>query len=148
MNLSNATITHLSALALLALALTGCRSHDFPQYPPNYREYAYVTNSGGNTVTVLDVVDVRVDRELVVGQKPVAVASSPTRDKVYVVNSGAAEGQARFRSSTRKTILFRALFLFIASRSPSRLIPPAIWPTWPTPAPTPSPCWTSRRGAR
>jgi len=91
MNSPNATIARLSLLALLAF--TGCRSHDFPQYPPNYREYAYVTNSGGNTVTVLDVVDVRVDREIVVGQKPVAVAVSPTRNEGYVVNSGAADGQ-------------------------------------------------------
>jgi len=72
--------------------LTGCRPHDFPQYPDNYREYAYVTNGGSNTVTVLDVVDVRVDRELAVGQNPVAVAASPTRNEIYVVNSGAAEG--------------------------------------------------------
>jgi YVTN family beta-propeller protein len=91
MNSLNATIACLSVLGLLAFS--GCRSHDFPQYPPNYREYAYVTNSGGNTVTVLDVVDVRVDREIVVGQKPVAVAVSPTRNEVYVVNSGAADGQ-------------------------------------------------------
>jgi YVTN family beta-propeller protein len=92
MNLpSNATISRLSVLALLAL--TGCRTHDFPQYPSNYREYAYVTNGGSNTVTVLDVVNVRVDRELAVGQKPVAVAVSPTRNEVYVVNSGAADGQ-------------------------------------------------------
>jgi YVTN family beta-propeller protein len=90
---SNATITRFSVLALLALALTGCRPHDFPQYPSNYREYAYVTNGGSNTVTVLDVVDVRVERELAVGQKPVAVAVSPTRNEVYVVNSGAADGQ-------------------------------------------------------
>lgn len=74
---------------LAALLLAGCRPHDFPQYPPNYREYAYVTNSGGNTVTVLDVVNVRVDRELEVGRNPVAVAASPTRNEVYVVNSGA-----------------------------------------------------------
>jgi len=87
-------IVRLTTLALLALlALTGCRSHDFPQYPPNYREYAYVTNGGSNTVTVLDVVNVRVDRELVVGQKPVAVAVSPTRNEVYVVSSGTADGQ-------------------------------------------------------
>jgi YVTN family beta-propeller protein len=91
LNSPSTTIIHLSVLALLALA--GCRSHDFPQYPSNYREYAYVTNSGGNTVTVLDVVNVRVDCELVVGQKPVAVAVSPTRNEVYVVNSGAADGQ-------------------------------------------------------
>ncbi|MGD0294008.1 MAG: YncE family protein [Terracidiphilus sp.] len=93
MKLLNATISRFPILALLALALSSCRSHDFPQYPSNYREYAYVTNSGSNTVTVLDVVDVRVDRELAVGQKPVAVAASPTRNEVYVVNSGAADGQ-------------------------------------------------------
>jgi YVTN family beta-propeller protein len=78
---------------LLALALTSCRSHDFPQYPPDYREYAYVTNGGSGTVTVLDVVNVRVDRELPVGRNPVAVAASSTRNEVYVVNSGAASGE-------------------------------------------------------
>jgi YVTN family beta-propeller protein len=51
-----------------------------------------VTNGGSGTVTVLDVVNVRVDRELPVGQNPVAVAASPTRNEVYVVNSGAAGG--------------------------------------------------------
>jgi YVTN family beta-propeller protein len=90
MNLPKATITRLFAFALLALALTGCRSHDFPQYPANYREFAYVTNGGSNTVSVIDVVNVRLDRELAVGQNPVAVAVSPTRNEVYVVNSGAA----------------------------------------------------------
>ena len=75
-------------LGVVALALTGCRPHDFPQYPPNYREYAYVTNGGSNTVTVLDVVNVRLDRELRVGPNPVAVAASPSRNEVYVVNSG------------------------------------------------------------
>ena len=78
------------AVVLFALALSGCRTHDFPQYPPNYREYAYVTNGGSDTVTVLDVVDVRVDRELPVGRHPVAVAASPTRNEIYVVNAGAA----------------------------------------------------------
>ena len=72
----------------MALALTGCRPHDFPQYPANYREYAYVTNGASGTVTVLDVVNVRLDRELAVGQNPVAVAASPSRNEVYVVNSG------------------------------------------------------------
>ncbi|MGB7265912.1 MAG: YncE family protein [Terracidiphilus sp.] len=76
--------------ALLAVSLSGCRQHDFPQYPPNYREYIYVTNGGSDTVTILDVVNVRVDRELTVGHDPVAVAASPTRNEIYVVNSGAA----------------------------------------------------------
>jgi YVTN family beta-propeller protein len=80
----------LFAFGLLALGLAGCRRHDFPQYAPNYREYAYITNGASNTVTVLDVVNVRLDRELPVGPDPVAVAASPTRDEVYVVNSGRA----------------------------------------------------------
>ena len=75
-------------VAFLCLAVGGCRRHDFPQYPPNYREYAYVTNGVSNTVTVLDVVNVRLDREIPVGPKPIAVAVSPTRHEVYVVNSG------------------------------------------------------------
>jgi YVTN family beta-propeller protein len=93
MNMSKMPPVRLVIFALLALALTGCRSHDFPQYPANYREYAYVTNGDSGTVSVFDVVNVRLDREIAVGQKPVAVAISPTRNEVYVVNSGAAEGQ-------------------------------------------------------
>ncbi|MGA2537157.1 MAG: beta-propeller fold lactonase family protein [Terracidiphilus sp.] len=78
---------------LALLAVTACGTHNFPQYPPNYREYAYITNSGSGTVTVLDVVNLRVDRELQVGQNPAAVMASPTRNEVYVVNSGAEGGQ-------------------------------------------------------
>lgn len=77
------------AATAFALALTACRPHDFPQYPPGYREYAYVTNGGSDTVTVLDVVNVRLDRELAVGHHPVALAASPTRNEIYVVNAGA-----------------------------------------------------------
>jgi YVTN family beta-propeller protein len=92
-NAQGGRAARLSAFTLLALTLTACRPHDFPQYPPNYREYAYVTNGGSGTVTVLDVVNVRLDRELPVGQNPVAVAASPTRNEVYVVNSGAEGAQ-------------------------------------------------------
>ena len=90
-----ATFTGWQALTTVLIAfasLTACRTHDFPQYPPNYREYVYVTNGGSDTVTVLDVVNVRVDRELSVGHDPVAVAASTTRNEIYVVNSGAATG--------------------------------------------------------
>ncbi len=80
-------------LAVCALSLVGCRPHDFPQFPPNYREYIYVTNGASGTVSIYDVVNVRLDRELAVGQNPVAVAPSPTRNEVYVVNQGAAAGQ-------------------------------------------------------
>src|ERR1700678_2313018 len=78
----------LSPLLCVLPASTACRNQDFPQYPPNYREYAYITNGDSGTVTVLDAVNVRVDREIPVGQNPVAVSASPTRSEVYVVNSG------------------------------------------------------------
>jgi YVTN family beta-propeller protein len=94
MNPSIGKIIRFSTLSLLALSLAGCRAHDFPQYPPNYREYAYVSNGGSGTVSVFDVVNIRLDREIAVGQNPVAVAASPTRNEVYVVNSGAAGGVA------------------------------------------------------
>jgi len=85
--------SRLLVLALLGFSLSACRPHDFPQYPPNYREYAYVTNGGSGMVTVIDAVNVRVDRELAVGANPVAVAASPTRNEVYAISSGAAGGQ-------------------------------------------------------
>jgi len=78
----------LTLFASAALLLTAsCRHHDFPQYPSDYREFAYVTNGGSNTVTVLDVVNLRRDRELSVGKNPTGVAISLTRNEVYVVNS-------------------------------------------------------------
>ena len=83
----------LLSISFALLALTACRPHDFPQFAPNYREYAYVTNGGSGTVSVYDVVNVRVDRELPVGQNPTAVTASATRNEVYVVNSGTRSGQ-------------------------------------------------------
>ncbi len=75
-------------LCAFTLALTACRSHDFPDYPSNYREYAYVTNGGSNTVSIFDLVNLRLDRELAVGEHPVAVLPSPANNEIYVVNSG------------------------------------------------------------
>jgi YVTN family beta-propeller protein len=96
MTLWNSTTARSSAYLLLALgslfALTACHKSDFPQHASNYREYAYVTNGGSGTVSIFDVVNVRLDRELAVGKNPVAVAASPTRNEVYVVNSGTEDG--------------------------------------------------------
>ena len=89
----NARSACVFAISLGALALAGCHTQDFPTYPANYREYAYVTNGGSGTVTVLDVVNVRVDREVQVGANPIAVAANPTRNEVYVVNQGDKGGQ-------------------------------------------------------
>src|SRR5580658_6866595 len=81
-----------AGFSLGALILSGCRSHDFPQFPPNYREYAYVTNGDSGTATVLDVVNLRIDREIPVGEHPIAVAVSPIRNEAYVVNEGGTAG--------------------------------------------------------
>jgi YVTN family beta-propeller protein len=92
---SRKAILTLSALGgLIALtALAACRNHDFPEYPADYREFAYVTNSGSNTVSVFDVVNVRLDREIQVGANPTGVTANPARNEVYVVNSGPGDSR-------------------------------------------------------
>ena len=81
----------LGFLLLAGALLTGCRKHDFAEYPANYREFAYVTNGGSNTVSVFDVVNLRLDRQLPVGINPSGVTANPKRNEVYVVNSGTAQ---------------------------------------------------------
>lgn len=76
------------ALLLAVLISGGCSRNHFPQYPANYREFAYVTNSGSNTVTVLDLVHLRQERVLQVGSNPTGTAANPTRNEVYAVNTG------------------------------------------------------------
>lgn len=73
---------------LLLVFLAGCKPHDFPTYSSNYREFAYVSNGGSNSVSVLDVVHLRQDRMLRVGINPTGLAINPKRNEVYVVNSG------------------------------------------------------------
>jgi len=75
-------------LFLLVFAAVGCQERDFPNYPANYREYAYISNGGSNTVTVLDLVNMRQDRVIAVGAGPSGLAVNPRRNEVYVVNSG------------------------------------------------------------
>jgi len=83
----------LGGPALLALLVAGgCRSHDFPEYPAGYREYAYVTNGGDHSVSVFDVVNLRLDRQLPVGANPTGVTVNPKRNEVYVVNTGDGQG--------------------------------------------------------
>jgi YVTN family beta-propeller protein len=75
-------------LLLLALAaLAGCRRSDFPTLPSSFREFAYIANSASNTVTVLDLVYLRIDRTLRVGDNPTAIALSPTRREAYILNT-------------------------------------------------------------
>jgi YVTN family beta-propeller protein len=78
----------LLVCVLPLLALAGCSRDQFPHYPDNYREFAYVANSGSNTVTVLDLVHLRQDRVLQVGSDPTGIAANPKKNEVYAVNSG------------------------------------------------------------
>ena len=57
-----------------------------------YREFAYVSNGTSNTVSVLDLVYLRQDRTLQVGNDPTGLAANPKRNEVYVVNTGTASG--------------------------------------------------------
>lgn len=79
-------------LIFVGLLLGGCRREHFPEYPADYREFAYVTNGGSNTVTVLDLVNLRQERVLQVGAEPTGVTANPKRNEVYVVNSGGGGG--------------------------------------------------------
>jgi len=72
----------------LVLTVSGCGRKHFPHYPSDFREYAWVTNGGGNSVTVFDLVNMQTAATIAVGEDPTDVAVSPTRDEVYVVNSG------------------------------------------------------------
>ena len=94
-------------MTLPLLALTGCSRGGFPEYPDGYREFAYVANSEGNTVTVLDLVYLRPDRTLSVGNTPIALAENPKRDEVYVVNSqpGQSAGSVSVIDTTKNTVV-------------------------------------------
>jgi len=76
-----------TALFLLPLALSGCHRSQFPNYPANYREFAYISNGEPGTVTVLDLVYLRQDRVIQVGREPSGMAVNPLRNEVYAVNS-------------------------------------------------------------
>jgi YVTN family beta-propeller protein len=69
------------------LALSGCHKQAFPTYPASYREFAYVSSGAANTVTVLDLVNLRQDRTLQVGRNPTGLAVNPVRNEVYAVNT-------------------------------------------------------------
>jgi YVTN family beta-propeller protein len=78
----------LLMLTAVAAGIAGCQQRGLPSYPAGYREYAYITNSGSGTVTVLDVVNLRQDRVIAVGNDPSGITANPARREVYVVNSG------------------------------------------------------------
>jgi len=77
-------------LSALPLLLAGCHHSDFPSVPAGFHEFAYVANSAANTVTVLDLVYLRVDRTIRVGDNPIAIALNPHKAEAYVLNAQTA----------------------------------------------------------
>ena len=71
-------------LVVLAL-LCGCQNP--PEPGPNYREFAYVTNGGSDTVTAIDLRALRVATTIHVGKAPTGIAINPTRNEIYVANT-------------------------------------------------------------
>ena len=130
----------LALLASLCLPPSG-----FPDVPAGYREFAYVTNGASNTVAVLDLVNLRQDRTLRVGDNPTGIAASiPQRNEVYAVNS-AVRHRLRHRrrhQHVAATIGVHRHPYFISVDAQ------ATAPTSPTPAPTPSASSTSTAAAR
>lgn len=57
-----------------------------PDYPEHV--YAYITDTGSNTVSVVDTATNRVTATVPAGSSPYGVAVSPDGTKVYVTNSG------------------------------------------------------------
>jgi YVTN family beta-propeller protein len=116
---SRSRILAVCAAAAVCLLAAGCRRTDFPQYSSGYREFAYVSNGVGNSVTVLDLVNRRQDRVLGVGHQPTGLAANPVLNEVYAVNTqpGAGDGSVSvidtFNNSVAATIPVRRLPYFI-----------------------------------
>ncbi|MGC2636371.1 MAG: YncE family protein [Acidobacteriaceae bacterium] len=80
----------LRAVILVApLLLTGCMRKHFPRYPSDFRQYAWITNGGSNSVSVIDLVNMQAG-VIAVGQNPSAIAVNPQSDEVYVANTGSS----------------------------------------------------------
>src|SRR5215472_13589732 len=81
--LTGVTLHHFTILTVLLVALlSGCSQP--PDPAPNYHEYAYVTNGGSNTVTVVDLRSLSVLKTIAVGRSPTGVAANPRRNEIYV----------------------------------------------------------------
>lgn len=72
----------------LVLAFSIACTQKLPNYPPAYREYAYVTNGKSNTVSVLDMRNFKSIATIAVGKNPTGVAANSQKNEVYVVNTG------------------------------------------------------------
>ena len=63
------------------------RQRQLPAYGPAYREYAYVTNSKSNTVSVIDLRTFEPAKTIRVGNEPTGIAANGKKNEIYVVNT-------------------------------------------------------------
>jgi YVTN family beta-propeller protein len=75
-------------VAIATLLFSSACTQKLPNYPPAYREYAYVTNGRSNSVSVLDMREYKPVATIAVGTNPTGVAANPKKNEVYVVNTG------------------------------------------------------------
>jgi YVTN family beta-propeller protein len=79
-------------LAWLCLAVivlfTDCTGSKTP--PKNYREFAYVSNGGSGTVSVIDLLTLRPAKTITVGRNPTGLAANPKKNEIYAVNTDSA----------------------------------------------------------
>jgi YVTN family beta-propeller protein len=83
---SDSAITCVFSSILIVAFSTSC-TQKLPNYPPAYREYAYVTNGKSNTVSVLDMRNYRSVTTIPVGLNPTGVVANSEKNEVYVVNT-------------------------------------------------------------
>jgi YVTN family beta-propeller protein len=74
------------AFVFLLAFLGGC-TETLPNYPPAYREYAYVTNGKSNEVSVIDLLTLKSVKRIRVGESPTGLAANPKKNEIYVVNT-------------------------------------------------------------
>lgn len=89
----NSSLRKALFIALLLPILAGLgwwylREQQFPDYGPAFREYAYVTNSKSNTVSVIDLRTFVLAKTIRVGSEPAGAAANSKKNEIYVVNTG------------------------------------------------------------
>ena len=62
-----------------------CRQR--PDVDPAYHEFAYVSNGGSDSVSVIDTLALRNVKTIAVGKNPTGLAVNPVRNEVYVANT-------------------------------------------------------------
>ena len=124
---SSARWNALLSLLLFAAILPAC--HQDKTVAPGYHEYAYVSNGKSNSVSVIDLLQLRNVKTIPVGAGPTGIAASLTRNEIYVAN--ADSNNVSIIDAERNQVI--ATLAFMPSRIMFRFRPMANGPTSPIP---------------